>query len=233
MVRLDKILSHMGYGSRKDVKKMIRQGRVEINGNMVFDDDTKVNELEDEISIDDSIIDTYSEKIYIMLNKPQNVVSATFDYNDETVIDLVSEYASYKIFPVGRLDKDTEGLLVLTNDGKLAHSLLSPKNHVEKEYYVELDGTINLKMIEVFKKGIVLDDGYVCQSSVLIPINDKSANVIIYEGKYHQIKRMFNSVGRNVVFLKRKRMGLLNLDETLKSGEYRLLTPEEIDKIKL
>ncbi|MFA7156696.1 MAG: pseudouridine synthase [Bacilli bacterium] len=233
MIRLDKLLSHMGYGSRKDVKKIIRQGRVEINGEYIFDDDIKVNELEDEIFIDNNMIDSYKENIYIMLNKPKNVVSATFDFNDETVVDLVSEYVSYKIFPVGRLDKDTEGLILLTNDGKLAHSLLSPKKHIEKEYYAELDGDLTQKMIDIFGKGVVLDDGYICKSSKLIPINSRTARVIIYEGKYHQIKRMFNSVGINVIFLKRKRMGTLNLDENLKSGEYRLLTSQEIDKIKL
>lgn len=156
--RLDKVLANMGYGSRKDVKKIIKDGRVKVNDNLVLNGEIKVNPYEDHILIDNKKI-VYREFIYLMMNKPKGLVSSTDDPVSETVLDIIDEeYLIYKPFPVGRLDKDTEGLLLLTNDGMLAHELLSPKKKIDKKYYVEVDGYVEEKHISIFKEGIVIDD---------------------------------------------------------------------------
>ena len=229
MIRLDKLLSHMNLGSRKEVKQFIRKGFVEVNGTQVFDDDMKVSEM-DEIIFLDNVIE-YKDFVYFMLNKPEDVVSATYDNNLPTVIDILSDYKKMNIFPVGRLDIDTHGLLLITNDGKLAHKLLSPKNHVDKTYYVKFDGTFKDEYYQEFNNGIVLDDGYKTKGAS-IKVSNNEAYLTIYEGKFHQVKRMFESLNMKVVYLKRITFGPLSLDNNLNKGEYRLLNENEIAMLK-
>ncbi len=231
MIRLDKALAHMGIGSRKEVKNYIRKGYVVVNGEVVYDDDFKISPDEDEIIIDGESF-VFSELVYLMLNKPQDVISATIDDRYETVVDLCSEYRKYNIFPVGRLDIDTEGLLILTNDGALAHKLLSPKYHVYKKYYVKYSGLFKGEFLKAFEDGIVLEDGYKCMGAKIEILNDGEAYIWIREGKFHQVKRMFSSLGMEVVYLKRVEFGPIPLDSSLKSGEYRILSEEEVLKLK-
>lgn len=230
-MRLDKMLAHCGYGSRKEVKKYIRCKEVMVNGQMITDDDYKVDMDEDEVMVFNQNI-TYHELLYIMLNKPKGVVTATFDLKETTILDLVDKYASYKIFPVGRLDKDTTGLLLITNDGQLCHQLLSPKNHVDKKYFVEFEGTFLPEYYEKFEKGIVLEDGYLTLPAAIELSSNNTAMLTIHEGKFHQIKRMFMALGLKVIALKRISFGSLILDRNLKEGEYRLLTEMEIAMLK-
>lgn len=231
MMRLDKMLAHSGYGTRKEVKELIRKGFVLVNGEIVINDDYKVDEDNDEIIIADEVVD-YEKQIYLMLNKPDGYVSATFDNNDPTVLDLIYGYENRNIFPVGRLDKDTHGLLLISNDGKLAHNLLSPKKHVDKTYYLKYDGVYKKSIHKSFEDGIVLDDGYKCLPAKFIDLGNNEAHIIIKEGKYHQVKRMMEAVGCNVTYLKRIKFGSLELDESLKEGEFRTLTKEELDSLK-
>ena len=231
MMRLDKLLAHMDYGSRKEVKELIRKGYVLVNGNVIKDDDFKVDEINDENNILDSEI-KYEEFIYIMLNKPEGYVSATYDFSKPIVLDLIDDYKKRNLFPVGRLDIDTHGLLLITNDGNLAHRMLSPKSHVDKKYYLKYDGKYNESFIQKFKDGITLDDGYKCMPAEFIDLGDNEANIIIREGKFHQVKRMMEAVGCNVTFLKRISFGNLVLDESLKEGKWRHLTNEEIESLK-
>ena len=230
-MRLDKLLAHMDYGSRKEVKELIRKGYVLVNGNVIKDDDFKVDEINDEINILDSEI-KYEEFIYIMLNKPEGYVSATYDYSKPIVLDLIDDYKKRNLFPVGRLDIDTHGLLLITNDGNLAHRMLSPKSHVDKKYYLKYDGKYNESFIQKFKDGITLDDGYKCMPAEFIDLGDNEAYIIIREGKFHQVKRMMEAVGCNVTFLKRISFGNLVLDESLNEGKWRHLTSEEIESLK-
>ena len=230
-MRLDKLLAHMDYGSRKEVKELIRKGYVLVNGNVIKDDDFKVDEFNDEINILDSEI-KYEEFIYIMLNKPEGYVSATYDYSKPIVLDLIDDYKKRNLFPVGRLDIDTHGLLLITNDGNLAHRMLSSKSHVDKKYYLKYDGKYNESFIQKFKDGITLDDGYKCMPAEFIDLGDNEAYIIIREGKFHQVKRMMEAVGCNVTFLKRISFGNLVLDESLKEGKWRHLTNEEIESLK-
>ena len=236
MERLDKVLSNLGYGSRKEIKEVLKQGKVEVDGKLAKDSAMKVDPEKSIIKVEGEEIN-YREYIYIMLNKPQGVVSATFDNHDETVIDLLDyEYAVFKPFPVGRLDKDTEGLLIITNDGELNHRLTSPKWHVDKVYYAEIDKMVDEKDIIAFEKGITLDDGYKCLPAKLEIIsaseNGSEIYVTIQEGKFHQVKRMFEAVDKSVVYLRRISMGSLNLDEDLEEGQYRELTEEELNSLK-
>lgn len=233
--RLDKILANMGYGSRKDVKKFIKDGLVKVNGETIKDNEFKVSPYEDEIIIRGEEVN-YREYIYLLMNKPQGLVSSTDDPLTPTVIDLLDEkHQIYKPFPVGRLDKDTEGLLLISNDGKLAHELLSPKKHVDKTYYAEIDGTVEDDHIGIFEKGIILDDGYKTLPAKLEIIESgifSKVHLTIQEGKFHQVKRMFQALDMNVTFLKRISMGPLTLDKSLEPGEYRELTEEEIRLLK-
>lgn len=236
MERLDKILSNLGYGTRKQIKNIIRDGHVKIDGIVINDSSTKIDIIKSKIELDDKII-KYKKNIYIIMNKPQGVVSATYDSYDETVIDLLDpQYRSFDPFPVGRLDKDTVGLLLITNDGEMNHRLISPKWHVNKVYYAEIDKIVEKHDIEAFKNGIVLDDGYKCMPARLDIIKtDKDGsmvNVTIQEGKFHQVKRMFESCGKNVVYLKRIRFGTIGLDKFLKEGSYRELSKFELESIK-
>ena len=231
ILRLDKMLAHLGYGSRKDVKRIIRKGEVLVNGVIVKNDDFKVDSDNDEVVVFDESV-SYSEFVYIMLNKPSGVVSATFDNYKQTVIDLVSEYEKQKVFPVGRLDIDTEGLLLITNDGMLCHNLLSPKSHVDKQYYVEFKGEFKEEYYNAFETGITLDDGYLTLPGKIKLLDNNKAEVTIHEGKFHQVKRMFLALNMEVTYLKRISFGSLILDENLKLGEYRLLSEKEIEDLK-
>lgn len=236
MERLDKVLSNLGYGSRKEIKQAIRKGLIEVNGELVKDNGMQVDPEADKIVVNGEEI-FYRKYIYLMMNKPNGVVSATVDNRDETVIDLLEvEHQVFNPFPVGRLDKDTVGLLLLTNDGELNHRLISPKWKVDKIYYAKIDKKVTEEDIKKFENGITLDDGYVCKEAkleILEATEDGSEVMItIQEGKYHQVKRMFEAVGKTVVYLKRVEFGTLKLDEDLEEGEYRELTEEEINILK-
>ena len=235
MERLDKILSNMGYGSRKDVKKIIKEGRVEINDQIIFKNDYKINPYTDEIKLDGEEI-YFRKYVYIMMNKPKGLVSSTDDPINRTVLELLDEeYLIFNPFPAGRLDKDTEGLLILTNDGKLAHELLSPKKGVEKTYYVEVDGYVEEEHKKLFNEGVTLDDGYKTLSAKLKIIESgfiSKVELTIKEGKFHQVKRMFQAIDMEVIYLKRISMGPIKLDERLELGQYRELAEEEIKLLK-
>lgn len=236
MERLDKILANLGYGSRKEVKALCRKGEVVVDGTPVKDSAEKVDPVNATIEVKGEKIN-YRKFIYLMMNKPNGVVSATFDNYDETVIDLLDpEYQVFEPFPIGRLDKDTVGLLLITNDGELNHKLIAPKNHVDKVYYAEINKPVEESDIEKFKKGITLDDGYLCMPAKLEVIssdeNGSSVHVTIQEGKFHQVKRMFEAVDKSVVYLRRISFGPLKLDETVEEGNFRELTEEEIELLK-
>lgn len=229
-MRLDKLLAHMGYGSRKEVKAFIRKGYVLLNGEAVFDDDIKVDEENDEITILDQTVG-YQKQIYLLLNKPKGYVSATFDSKEPTVLDLIEE-TQKGLFPVGRLDKDTTGLLLITNDGKLAHELLSPKHHVAKTYELTFTGVFKEAFLNQFQKGITLEDGYLCKPAEFRLLEPQKGRITIYEGKYHQIKRMMQALGMEVTSLKRLSFGNLELPADLEEGMYRLLNSAEIELLK-
>lgn len=230
-MRLDKLLANMGYGSRKEVKQLLKEKAVTVDGVAVKDAAMKVDPETQDVSVYGERV-VYTEFIYLMMNKPPGVISATEDRYDETVIDLLDPLAQhFKPFPVGRLDKDTEGLLLITNDGSLSHNLLSPKKHVPKTYYATIDGVVTDADIEAFRKGVELDDGYVTKPGELVILKSGDVSEIeltIQEGKFHQVKRMFEAVGKKVTYLKRLSMGPLVLDETLELGDYRELTEEEL-----
>ena len=233
--RIDKILSNLGYGSRSEIKKYCKQVSVVVNGSEVSNPGTQVDTENDEILFNGEEV-IYREYIYLMMNKPDGYISATTDKYDPTVLDLIDlSYLAFEPFPVGRLDKDTEGLLVLTNDGKLSHRVLSPKKHVPKTYYAKIDGVVTEEDVEAFLEGVVLDDGYKTmpsQLNILKSDDESEIELTIHEGKFHQVKRMFESVGKKVVYLKRLSMGNLKLDESLELGEYRELTDEEVKLIE-
>ncbi|HAA4665599.1 rRNA pseudouridine synthase [Listeria monocytogenes] len=227
-MRLDKLLSHTGFGSRKEVKPLLKSGAVVVNGTIQKDSKTQVNPDKDQITVHGTPV-VYQEFVYFMLHKPQNVVSATEDNVSETVIDLLAQEDTLTDpFPVGRLDKDTEGLLIITNDGTLAHNLLSPKKHIDKTYYAKIDGDVTAEDVEAFAAGIELDDGYTCKPARLEIITPNEIKVTIQEGKFHQVKRMFAAREKSVSYLKRISMGNLQLDESLALGEYRPLTEAEL-----
>ncbi|KIP21531.1 Ribosomal small subunit pseudouridine synthase A [Anoxybacillus ayderensis] len=235
MLRIDKLLANMGYGTRKEVKKLLKAGVVKVDGMTVKDAKTHVNPKEQVVTVWGEEVE-YKPFIYLMMNKPKGVISATEDAVEETVVDLLEEEDRiFDPFPVGRLDKDTEGLLLLTNDGQLAHQLLSPKKHVPKTYEAIIDGEVTEEDVVAFQRGVVLDDGYETKPAKLVIVRSglrSDVQITITEGKFHQIKRMFQAVGKRVVYLKRVQMGPLPLDETLEPGEYRELTDEEIALLK-
>lgn len=230
-MRLDKLLSNIGYGSRKEVKGLLKTGAVKVDGTAVKDAKVHVNPDEQEITVHGEAV-SYREFVYFMLHKPQGVISATEDSLHETVLDLLEiDDAVYDPFPVGRLDKDTEGLLLLTNDGQLAHQLLSPKKHVPKTYFAKINAPVTEEDAEAFRQGVTLDDGYVTKSAELKVLTsgvESEIELTIVEGKFHQVKRMFEARGKKVTYLKRLSMGALLLDESLDLGEYRELTEEEL-----
>lgn len=236
MDRLDKVLANMGFGTRKEVKALVKSGEVEVDGVLVKDSGMQIDTEKNEIKVAGEVI-KYREYIYLMMNKPDGVVSATFDNYDETVIDLLEpEYQAFEPFPVGRLDKDTVGLLLLTNDGELNHKLISPKWHVDKIYFAEINKPVDESDIKAFEAGIVLDDGYKCMPAKLNVIKSdehgSEVEVTIQEGKFHQVKRMFLSRGKEVVYLRRIKFGGLTLDESIEEGFYRELTEEELQILK-
>ena len=248
-IRLDKFLADAGAGTRSTVKIIIKKGRVTVNDVIVKKSDIKVNPEKDKVCLDGKKL-TFNEFEFFMLNKPQGVVSATTDANDKTVIDLITEEKRRDLFPVGRLDKDTEGLLVITNDGKLANNLLAPGKHVEKKYFARVEGSVTAETVKLFAEGLDIGDEKLTAPAELIvvktyiedsgEVNDNiisdmtkgdiksDIEITITEGRYHQIKRMFKAVGMKVLYLKRLSMGKLYLDESLKPGEYRRLTDEEV-----
>lgn len=237
LFRMDKYLADMGVGTRSEVKEYIRKGRVSVNGTTIKASDTRIDTGKDTVAFDGIPIG-YVEYEYYMLNKPQGVVSATEDRRDKTVLDLIATKSRKDLFPVGRLDKDTEGLLLITNDGNLAHELLSPKKHVDKVYYARIDGIVTESHAAEFSKGIVIDKGIQTMPSKLKILmvheeeNTSEIELVIHEGKFHQVKRMFEACGMKVSYLKRLRMGTLKLDEKLKTGEYRKLTEKELAELK-
>lgn len=236
MERLDKVLSNLGYGTRKEIKQVAKKGLIKVNGEIVKDNGMQVDPEVDRISINGEEI-FYRKYIYLMMNKPDGVISATFDNRDETVIDLLEiEHQVFNPFPIGRLDKDTVGLLLLTNDGELNHRLISPKWKVDKIYYAKIDKLVTDNDIKKFKSGITLDDGYTCKEAKLeiIKASEEGSEVMltIQEGKFHQVKRMFEAVDKKVTYLKRVEFGTLKLDEDLEEGEYRELTDEEVATLK-
>lgn len=226
-MRLDKMLCDCGVGSRKDVKTLIRGGAVTINGVTATKCDMHINPETDEVTVNGSKTE-YKEFVYLMLNKPAGVVSATEDRKYKTVIDLVpAEYRHFDLFPVGRLDIDTEGLLILTNDGAYAHNMLSPKKHVYKTYRASLDADITANDIAMFSAGVTIESGYICKSAELSPAGDKAALVRICEGKFHQVKLMFKAVGKTVEHLERLSFGEFELPDDLPRGELREVFPTE------
>lgn len=261
-IRLDKMLGNLGYGTRSGIKSLVRQGAVVVNGQLAKDPGMQIDPLADTVVLDGETI-RYRDTVYVMLHKPAGVVSATEDKRDRTVLDLIDDedITVFAPFPVGRLDKDTEGLLLLTNDGKLSHELLSPRKHVPKVYRALVAGNVGEADVEAFSKGVTLDDDYVtlpAQLSVLevvasgveptLPtmiyavnraadIPEDSAHIswielVIHEGKFHQVKRMFEAVGKKVLYLRRESMGPLLLDETLAPGQWRELAEDELESLR-
>lgn len=236
MIRLDKYLADMSIGTRQEVKKYIRQGRVKINEDVIRKPEYKIREDKDEVTFDGAPV-AYETFEYYMLNKPAGVISATEDKRDKTVLDLIKEKKRKDLFPVGRLDKDTEGLLLITNDGALAHRLLSPKKHIDKCYYAKISGAVTEDDVRAFKEGINIgtqeEPEWTMPADLQILENGTFSRIrlTIREGKFHQVKRMFLAVGKEVVYLKRERMGALVLDEELAPGEYRKLTDSELKSI--
>lgn len=251
-MRLDKYLADMNAGTRKEVKIAIRKQRVTVNGEVVRDAAYQLNG-DEKVTFDGEEI-VYRKYQYYMLNKPEGVVSAAEDARHTTVVDLIDERRRKDLFPVGRLDIDTVGLMLITNDGDLAHRLLSPKFHIDKTYYAEIEGQVTERDKDAFAKGLRYDRDLVAQPAdlktlpsgrdryeyldeegnpvVLEPDQYSLVEVTIHEGKFHQIKKMFEAVGRKVLYLRRISMGPLTLDEDLEEGEYRPLTEEEIALLK-
>lgn len=225
-MRLDKFLANMGVGTRTEVKQLLKKGKVTVNTSVEKSPKSHINPTEDIVCVNEKQVE-FVNNVYIMLNKPKGYISATHDESNRTVIDLIPEYQHLNIFPVGRLDKDTEGLLLITNDGQFSHDLMSPSKHVSKTYEVTSQNPVTKADIDAFKKGIILSDGPV-KPAQLTRINETTSQVTIYEGKYHQVKRMFHAIENEVLELKRLKIANLALDENLQLGEYRLLTDEEL-----
>ncbi|WP_156285979.1 pseudouridine synthase [Oceanivirga salmonicida] len=231
-MRLDKFLANSGIGTRSNVRNLIKSKKVKVNGNTVSEISFSINENNDIITVSDKKVE-YKPYIYIMLNKPSGYISATEDKKYKVVTELLnSNYSTYNLFPLGRLDIDTVGLLILTNDGKLSHELLSPKKHIPKTYYVETKNIIDDIQIKKLEIGVDIGD-YITKSDAKLEIlTDKTCHLTITEGKFHQIKKMFLAVGNEVIFLKRVKMNKLELDNTLDYGEYRELSVKELESLK-
>ena len=229
-IRLDKLLADTGRWSRKEAKLLIKQGRVSVQGAVERAPERKVDPEVLQVEVD-GIPAAWSRFHYYMLHKPAGVLTATEDKRQQTVLDLLPGELRRNLFPVGRLDKDTTGLLLLTDDGALAHRLLSPKYHVDKVYLAEIDGTVDQSDIDAFHSGMALGDGEVCLPAELESLGEGRCRVTLREGKYHQVKRMLAARGKPVLALHRYAMGDLTLDEQLAPGNYRELTPEEVKKL--
>lgn len=233
-MRLDKFLAEAGIGSRSQVKNYIKKGMVSINDEKVKKPEYKVDIEKEIVKINGEIVE-YVAFEYYMLNKPEGVVSATKDNVSETVIELIKDKKREDLFPVGRLDKDTQGLLVITNDGELSHNMLSPRKHVDKTYYATIEGIVTKEDAELFLQGVDIGDEKLTMPAdleILSSANISEIKLTIREGRFHQVKRMFEAVGKKVLFLKRIEMGGLKLDESLKPGEYRKLTKDEINLLR-
>ena len=233
MIRLDKYLADMGIGTRTEVKKLIRQGKVKVDDHIVKSPEQKIDTVTHKVFCEGQEVG-YEEYEYYILNKPAGYVSATTDAKDKTVLDLITDKKRKDLFPVGRLDKDTEGLLLITNDGDLAHRLLAPKKHVDKLYYAKVEGLVTEDDVKTFAEGVNIGDDEMTRPAVLEILKSDDISEIhltIQEGKFHQVKRMFEAVGKKVIYLKRVSMGTLRLDENLKLGEYRALTEEELEHL--
>lgn len=230
-MRLDKFLANAGIGSRKEVKALVKKRHVTVNDKVVKASSVHIDPNNDMIKVNEKLIQ-YQRYIYIMLHKPPGVISATEDKKEKTVIELLPrELQKFRPFPVGRLDKDTEGLLILTNDGQLAHELLSPKKRVPKTYFAKIKGEVTEEDCKAFANGVMLDDGYITKPAILSILQQgetSTVKITITEGKFHQVKRMFRAIDKQVLYLKRTRMGNLPLDDTLKVGQYRQLNTEEL-----
>ncbi len=243
--RLDKILAHEGFGSRKDIRKILRKYEVLVNGERIYDPSFGIDTENDTITIDGDEVDLH-EHIYLMMNKPQHTISSNKDGEHQTVFDLLDDsfktpYLQDKLHLIGRLDMDTEGMLLFTTDGELTHRLISPKSHVSKTYLCKLEHeeteAHQKEIEELFNKGIEVgpDDnepGFICEPAFIKWIDSSTAHLTIYEGKYHQVKRMFIAVDNKIAFLKRISMGQLSLDESLEPGEYKYLTDEDLEKLE-
>ena len=233
MIRLDKYLADMGIGTRTEVKKLIRQGKVKVDDYIVKSPEQKIDTVTQKVFCEGQEVG-YEEYEYYMLNKPAGYVSATTDAKDKTVLELITDKKRKDLFPVGRLDKDTEGLLLITNDGDLAHRLLAPKKHVDKLYYAKIESVVKEEDVRAYAEGVDIGENEVTRPAVLEILKSDEISEIhltIQEGKFHQVKRMFEAVGKKVIYLKRLSMGTLRLDENLKLGEYRALTEEELEHL--
>ncbi|ACB09037.1 MAG TPA: rRNA pseudouridine synthase [Thermotoga sp.] len=226
-MRLDRYLSNSGVGTRKEVKKLIKQGRVTVNGRVVLDPGHPVLE-NDAVALDGEVV-RFHKKVYILFYKPSGYVTSTKDPHSETIMEFLPPLKG--IFPVGRLDKDAEGLLIITNDGDFAHRVISPKWSVEKEYIVKVEGEVTEDKIEKLKNGVTLRDGFFAKAKCVEKLSNDTLKIVITEGKYHQIKRMTAAVGLKTVHLKRTRIGGLVLPDDMKPGEYRFLSEEEVKKV--
>lgn len=235
--RLDKILADSGLGTRSSVRDLIKSGKIKVNDVTQKDPGKKVDTDKDRITCGGEDI-SYSEMVYYMLNKPAGVITATEDKNQKTVLDLITDKKRRDLFPVGRLDKDTVGLLIITNDGALSHRLLAPGKHVAKKYLVRVDGVITEEVSSAICSGVDIGDDKPTAPAELENVRQVEADGIVYEaeititeGRYHQIKRMFEAFGLNVIYLKRLSMGSLTLDPKLEEGEWRYLTDEELKRL--
>lgn len=230
--RLDKVLSNFGFGTRREIRQLVKDGAIKVGGVVAKDGGMHIEPSSEEIEVNGKIL-VYREFIYIIMNKPAGVISATYDNKLKTVIDILPDkFKCFDLFPAGRLDIDTEGLLLLTNDGQLAHDMLSPKKHVPKRYYALVDGNVDEEDIRHFKEGVVLDDGYRTMPAelyIIKPGQRSEIELVLHEGKFHQVKRMFEAVGKKVTYLKRVAMGGLDLDESLEPGDCRELSPDEAE----
>ncbi len=235
LLRLDKYLADMQVGTRTEVKQLIKKGQVSVDGEIAKKPEQKIDSSQAQVIVQGERVG-YTEMEYWMLHKPGGYVSATVDKKDKTVLELLKDSKRKDLFPVGRLDKDTEGLLFLTNDGELAHQLLSPKKHVDKTYYAKIDGVVTEEHVKVFAEGLDIGEKSKTMPAKLeiLSVKDQISEikVTIQEGKFHQVKRMFEAIGTKVTYLKRLSMGTLVLDEKLPLGEARILTEEEIAALK-
>ncbi len=228
-MRLDKMLTSMGIGTRSEIRRACRDNRIEVNDTIIRDPSIQIDPEQDVVRVDDEVI-PFTRYVYFMLNKPAGTISSTSD-SRTTVLDLIDSGVR-GLYPVGRLDLDTEGLLLITNDGPLGHQLLSPKHHVEKEYVVQLRDPLEESRLEPIRRGIRLNKEETCLPAEVTITGERECHIILKEGKFHEIKRMFQAIGNEVVYLKRIRMKHLLLDESLKPGEYRSLTEEEVADLK-
>ena len=229
-IRIDKMLSNVTNISRSEIKRFIKRGEVTVNGRVVKTADEKIDPESSEVKLKGQTIG-YDEFVYIMLNKPKGILSASNDKNRKTGVDLVpNDMKRQKLFPVGRLDKDTTGLIIITNDGEYAHKIISPKNKTGKVYIATLDGDLKEELVSEFKKGVVLADGTKCRPANLEILESNVARLTLFDGKYHEVKRMFGVFGLGVNELHRQAIGKLFLPETLKSGECLLMSVKDVEK---